>query len=157
MRRKGSEDWREPEPQVRPNVTREPPRQAAELTVIGAGARLEGNLVSVASLRIEGHVKGQITAEGDVTVAPEAQVDSDIKAANVTIAGAYRGNVTATGTIELASSAKVEGNISCSSLVVNQGASFSGQSIMDSTEAAQELAKPAEAKAEAQKKDEDAK
>ncbi len=155
MRRRGSEELREPEPQVRPNLTREPPRQA-ELTVIGAGARLEGNLVSVASLRIEGHVKGQITAEGDVTVAPEADVDSDIRAANVTIAGSYRGNVTATGTIELASTAKVEGNLSCSSLVVTQGASFSGQSIMGSSEsAAQKLAKPAEEKVEVQKKSED--
>lgn len=116
-----------------------PPNRSGELTVIGAGARLDGNLISAASLRIEGMVKGQITAEGDVTVAPEAQVDSDIRANNVTIAGKYTGNVTAAGTLELAESARVEGNLSCRALVVNQGAIFSGQSIMDSGEAAIEL------------------
>lgn len=101
-----------------------------EMTVIGQGARLEGNLISAGSLKIEGHVKGQITAEGDVIVAPEAQVDADIRANNVTIGGSYKGNVTAAGNLELTSSARVDGNISCGSLIVNRGAQFSGQSIM---------------------------
>jgi cytoskeletal protein CcmA (bactofilin family) len=140
MRRRGStDDWRETQTPAREVPARDSSRHG-ELTVIGAGARLEGNLVSVASLRIEGNVKGQVTAEGDVIVAPEAEVDSDVRAANVTIAGNYRGNVTANGTVELAPTARVDGNISCSSLIVNQGAMFSGQSIMDSSEAAQELA-----------------
>lgn len=116
-----------------------PSAKPGELTVIGAGARLDGNLISAASLRIEGMVKGQITAEADVTVAPEAQVDSDIRAVNVTIAGSYKGNVTASGTVELASSARVTGNLSCRALVVNDGAIFTGQSIMDSRENVLEL------------------
>lgn len=103
----------------------------AELTVIGKGARLEGNLISAASLRIEGSVKGQITAEGDVIVAAEADVAADIRATNVTIGGKYNGNVTATGTLELESGARVEGNVTCQSLIVNRGAGFSGQSIMN--------------------------
>lgn len=136
MRRRGaeSEQLEQKEVFVREAEQRFPPaepRPQAELTVIGSGARLEGNLISAASLRIEGLVKGQITAEGDVIVAPEAEVDSDIWATNVTISGKYAGNVTANGTIELTSTARVEGNISCRSLIVTQGAVFSGQSIMD--------------------------
>lgn len=155
MRRRGSSDaWRDTQTTPREVPARESSSRHGELTVIGAGARLEGNLVSVASLRIEGHVKGQVTAEGDVIVAPEAEVDSDIRASNVTIAGSYRGNVTANGTVELAPTAKVDGNISCSSLIVNQGAMFSGQSIMDSSEAARELA-DAEAAASAEEPEEE--
>lgn len=101
------------------------------VTVIGNGARLEGNLIAAASLRIEGTVTGTITAEGDVIVAPEAEVTADITSTNATIGGHYKGNVTATGTIELTPTARVEGNLTCRSLVVNQGAIFSGQSIMD--------------------------
>lgn len=108
-----------------------PPAAAAEVTVIGPGARLEGNLVSAASLRIEGRVKGQVTAEGDVIVAPEAHVEGDIRARNVTVAGRYSGNITSAGTLEFASTAKVEGNIVCASLIVNQGAVFTGQSDME--------------------------
>lgn len=102
-----------------------------ELTVIGKGARLEGNLVSAASLRIEGSVKGQITAEGDVIVASGAEVSADIRATNVTVGGSYSGNITASGTLEMENGARVEGNITCQSLIVNRGATFSGQSIMD--------------------------
>lgn len=112
----------------------------AELTVIGSGARLEGTLISAASLRIEGSVKGQITAEGDVIVAPGAEVSADIRASNVTIGGRYAGNVTANGTLELQNGARVDGNISCHSLVVNQGAIFSGQSIMEAESSPSSLA-----------------
>lgn len=102
-----------------------------DMTVIGVGARLDGNLISAASLRIEGKITGQVSAEGDVIVAPEAEVEADIKATNVILAGTYRGNITASGRLELSSTAKVEGNLSCASLAVEEGALFSGQSMMD--------------------------
>lgn len=111
----------------------------SELTVIGKGARLEGNLISAASLRIEGAIKGQITAEGDVIVAAGAEVAADIRATNVTIGGNYKGNVTASGTLELENGARVEGNVTCQSLIVNRGAVFSGQSIMDGGVSARDL------------------
>ena len=41
-----------------------------EVTIVGAGARLEGNVVSAGSLRIDGQVKGQINADGDVALVP---------------------------------------------------------------------------------------
>src|SRR6266516_3930800 len=64
-----------------------------EVTVVGKGARLEGSLVSAGSLRIDGQVKGKITAEGDVTLSPQSQVEADIQAQTVTVAGKYKGNV----------------------------------------------------------------
>jgi cytoskeletal protein CcmA (bactofilin family) len=39
-----------------------------EVTIIGAGARLEGNVVSAGSLRIDGQIKGQIYAVVAVSV-----------------------------------------------------------------------------------------
>lgn len=134
MRRRGPEESeRSAETTSWDREVSTPPPSAAkgELTVIGTGARLEGTLISAASLRIEGSVKGQITAEGDVIVAPGSEVAADIRASNVTIGGRYTGNVTAAGTLELQNGAHVEGNVSCQSLVVNQGAIFSGQSIME--------------------------
>lgn len=123
-------------------------RGPAEMTVIGQGAKLEGNLISAASLRIEGSVKGTVTADGDVIVAPEADVSADIRATNVTIAGSYKGNITAGGTLELSTTAKVEGNISCRSLIVNQGAILSGQSMMGADTTVGELDLSDEALAE---------
>lgn len=107
------------------------PSGQADMTVIGKGARLEGNIHSAGSLRIEGAIKGQITAEGDVILASGAEVDADIRANNVMVGSHYSGNITAAGTLELESSAKVEGNVSCKDLVVNRGAVLSGQTHMN--------------------------
>jgi cytoskeletal protein CcmA (bactofilin family) len=117
----------------RPESIQSVPRSGSDqtVTVIGSGARLEGNLIAAASLRIEGTVRGTITAEGDVIIAPEAEVSADIQSTNTTLGGHYTGNVVATGTIELTATARVEGNLTCRSLIVNKGAIFSGQSIMD--------------------------
>jgi cytoskeletal protein CcmA (bactofilin family) len=117
----------------RPESIQAVPRAVPDqsVTVIGNGARLEGNLISAASLRIEGGVTGTITADGDVIIAPEAEVSADIKSTNATLGGKFKGNAVVTGTIELTSTARVEGNLTSRSLIVNQGAIFSGQSIMD--------------------------
>jgi cytoskeletal protein CcmA (bactofilin family) len=130
MRRRGTEQEYPQEAAPRaPEYSPSP--VAGEMTVIGRGARLEGNLISAGSLRIEGSVKGQITAEGDVILADGSEVAADVKANNVTVGGHYSGNVTAAGTLELESSAKVDGNVSCQSLIVNRGASLSGQTMMN--------------------------
>ena len=102
-----------------------------EVTVLGQGASLEGNIVSAGSLRIDGKVKGQINADGDVTVSAQSQVDADIKAENCTIAGKFKGNIVVKGRAELARGGRVDGNITSKSLIVEEGGIFHGQSIMD--------------------------
>jgi cytoskeletal protein CcmA (bactofilin family) len=102
-----------------------------EVTIVGQGATLEGNIVSAGSLRIDGKVKGQVTADGDVIVSPQSQVEADIKAENVSVAGKFRGNITVSGKVELARGGRVDGNITSKVLVVQEGGIFQGQSIMD--------------------------
>jgi cytoskeletal protein CcmA (bactofilin family) len=36
----------------------------SEVSVVGRGTRIEGTVVAAGSLRVEGEVKGEITAEG---------------------------------------------------------------------------------------------
>jgi cytoskeletal protein CcmA (bactofilin family) len=102
-----------------------------EVTIVGAGARLEGNVVSAGSLRIDGQVKGQINADGDVALSPQSQVEADIRAQNVTVAGRFKGNILVKGKAVLARGGRVDGNITSKTLVVEEGGVFHGQSIMD--------------------------
>jgi cytoskeletal protein CcmA (bactofilin family) len=102
-----------------------------ETTIVGQGAALEGNVVSAGSLRIDGKVKGQINADGDVILSAHSQVDADIKAENVTVAGKFKGNIVVKGTAELTRGGRVDGNVTSKTLVVQEGAIFQGQSIMD--------------------------
>jgi cytoskeletal protein CcmA (bactofilin family) len=102
-----------------------------EVTIVGAGARLEGNVVSAGSLRIDGQVKGQINADGDVTLSPQSQVEADIRAQNVSVGGKFKGNVIVKGKAHLARGGRIDGNITSKTLVVEEGGVFHGQSIMD--------------------------
>lgn len=104
-----------------------------EVTIVGAGARLDGNLVSAGSLRIDGQVKGQINADGDVSLAPQSQVEADIRAQNVSVAGRFKGNIVVKGKAHLARGGRIDGNITSKSLIVEEGGTFHGQSIMDAS------------------------
>ena len=104
-----------------------------EVTIVGAGARLDGNLVSAGSLRIDGQVKGQINADGDVSLSPQSQVEADIRAQNVSVAGRFKGNIVVKGKAHLACGGRIDGNITSKSLIVEEGGTFHGQSIMDAS------------------------
>jgi cytoskeletal protein CcmA (bactofilin family) len=122
-----------------------------EVTIVGTGARLEGNVVSAGNLRIDGQVKGQINADGDVMLAPHSQVDADIRAQNVSVAGRFKGSLQAKGRAELNRGGRVEGTITSKTLVVEEGGIFQGQSIMDQQAGPKAQAGPAQApKAQAQ-------
>ena len=102
-----------------------------EVTIVGTGARLEGNVVSAGSLRIDGQVKGQINADGDVTLSSQSQVEADIRAQNVSVAGRFTGNIVVKDKAHLARGGRIDGNITSKTLVVEEGGVFHGQSIMD--------------------------
>ncbi len=105
--------------------------QAGEVTIVGHGAKLEGTVVSAGSLRIDGQVTGQINADGDVMLSPQSQVEADIRAQNVAVAGRFKGNILVKGRAEIAKGGRVEGNITSKTLVIEEGATFQGQSVMD--------------------------
>jgi cytoskeletal protein CcmA (bactofilin family) len=127
--------------------------QGGEVTIVGQGAKLDGNVVSAGSLRIDGQVKGQINAEGDVMLSPQSQVEADIHAQNVVVAGRFKGKIDVKGKAEIARGGRVDGDVTSKTLVVEEGAIFQGQSIMDQqgAPAAQPpVAKPAPPASEAE-------
>ncbi len=137
MFRRGDDERKEPiqpneigtEPAPTPAASRGA-SSASEVTVVGQGARLEGTLVSAGSLRIDGQVKGKIKAEGDVTLSGSSKVEADIEAQNVTVAGEFTGAIVAKARAELSSGGRVNGDVTSKTLVVAEGAVFSGQSVM---------------------------
>lgn len=106
-------------------------QQSGEVTIVGQGAKLEGTVVSAGSLRIDGQIKGQVSAEGDVMLSPQASVEADIRAQNVSVAGRFKGTIVVKGRAEIARGGRVDGDITSKTLVVEEGAIFQGQSIMD--------------------------
>lgn len=125
--------------------------QGGEVTIVGQGAKLEGTVVSAGSLRIDGQVKGQINAEGDVMLSPQSQVEADIHAQNVVVAGRFKGKIDVKGRAEIARGGRVDGDVTSKTLVVEEGAVFQGQSNMDQqSSAAAPVAKTVPAAPEAE-------
>lgn len=99
-------------------------------SLLGKGIEIQGTLTSKGSLRVDGKLQGKLHSEGDVMIGHGAVVKADIEAANVTIAGEVTGNVKCTGRLELLSSGRLRGDISVGSLVISEGAVFSGAAEM---------------------------
>jgi cytoskeletal protein CcmA (bactofilin family) len=128
--------------------------EEGEVTIVGAGARLEGNVVSAGNLRIDGQVKGQINAEGDVALSPQSQVEADIRAQNVSIAGRFKGSIQVKGKAHVGRGGRIDGNITSKTLVVEEGGIFHGQSIMDGSSPAESARPQGAPQATEEKRDE---
>lgn len=99
-------------------------------SLLGKGIEIKGTVRSKGSLRIEGSAEGNVECEGDVTVGETAVLNADVTAQNVTIGGALSGTVTCSGRLELLPTARVKGDIKVGTLVVSEGAIFSGTTQM---------------------------
>ncbi len=96
-------------------------------TVLGPGAQLTGDLEVSGSVRVDGRVKGNIKAQGALTVGQSGHIEGDVLVQDAFIAGKVQGKVEAKGKVELKASAEVQGDIVCSKLVIEEGAVFNGQ------------------------------
>ena len=100
-------------------------------SLIAQGSRIEGNLIFTDGLRIDGEVKGNISAnEGSASIlviSESARVMGHIHADHVIINGHVMGPVHASELLELQPKAKIEGDVSYKALEMHQGAVISGQ------------------------------
>ena len=100
-------------------------------SLIGATTRIDGNLVFKGGLRIDGHVRGNITAEpseGSMLVISEnARVEGEIRAAHVVVNGEVTGTVFSFELLELQPKARINGDVTYNSLEMHGGAVVSGR------------------------------
>ena len=97
---------------------------------LGQGSRVEGKLTFEGSVRIDGQVEGEITAQDTVIIGEGAEVTAQIHASTVVVHGRVTGDITASKRVELKAPATLLGNISTPSLVVHEGVVFEGHCTM---------------------------
>ncbi len=97
-------------------------------TVFGKGTRIEGDISTGGSLRVDGEVIGKIRADGDVYVGESGSIKNEIEARNIIIAGKVESNVLAHEKLEILPSGKLSGDIKTDVLVIEKGAKFVGTS-----------------------------
>jgi len=103
-------------------------------TIIGKDTVITGTLDIKGALRVDGTVKGTIICSDCVTVGATGHVEADIQAGTAIIAGHMTGNVLTAEKIELQSKCEMEGDIRTKSLVIEQGAIFTGSCSMKETQ-----------------------
>ena len=86
-------------------------RDRADVSVVGSGTRIEGTVVATGSLRVDGEVKGKITAEKEVSLSPRGRVEADIQADSITLAGQVRGDLNAKSDVSLPAESRLLGDI----------------------------------------------
>lgn len=94
------------------------------------GSRVNGKLSFEGSVRIDGHIEGDLLAKDAVWVGESAVILAQIKGASVVIEGTVTGDIIATQRIELRATAKVMGNLTAPALLIHEGAIFEGHCCM---------------------------
>lgn len=106
---------------------------------IGPRATFDGRLRCDGSVRIDGTVEGGlIEALGNVLITEGARVMADIVARTVSVAGAYKGIIKAER-VELLEGGRLWGAIHVKSFLLDEGAHFHGELIMQGGEADEPL------------------
>ena len=114
-------------------------------TVITRTTNLEGTLKSDSTVRIYGVFEGVIETAGTLIIGKAARVAANISAQHVGVAGMVKGNIAAIGRVEILSGGRVYGDIIAASLRIEEGAFFTGQSLMKTKEEQLLLEAPSEA------------
>ncbi|MFH1739474.1 MAG: polymer-forming cytoskeletal protein [bacterium] len=105
-----------------------PPKQDRQVvTTLGPDTEFEGTLKFKHSLKIDGKFKGNITAEGHVTVGSPGNVEAEIQAGSLVIEGTMTGNIVANDIVDLRSTASMHGNIHAAKLSIEEGVVLVGR------------------------------
>ncbi len=100
------------------------------VTFLGKDTAFEGKLCFNGSLRIDGHFKGEIEAEGNLIVGEEGMVEADMHLSYIVIRGEVHGNIVADQRVDIRAPGKVFGNIQSPAVVIDEGVIFEGQTKM---------------------------
>ena len=100
------------------------------INIIGAGTVIDGEIKSNGDVRIDGTVRGSVTSKAKVVIGSTGNVEGDVFCQNADISGAVKGKTTVAEMLFLKSQARINGDILTGKLVVEEGASFTGNCSM---------------------------
>lgn len=100
-------------------------------SLIGAGTRIEGDIIFTGGLRVDGEVRGNISSAnglgGTLVISEKASVEGEIVVGHVVINGTVIGPVCAGESLELLPSARVTGDVEYHQIEMQQGAVIQGR------------------------------
>lgn len=106
-------------------------------TLVGAKTELKGDITFTGGLRIDGKVRGNITAKGDanstLVLSENAVVTGNVNVPHIITNGSIKGNVRAVERIELQPKAEIAGDVYYKVIEMALGAVVNGNLVRDTT------------------------
>lgn len=101
-------------------------------TIIGEHCVVQGDLSTSQSMKVDGQVQGNLSAQGAVILGEHAVVKGNVGSTSVTVYGYLEGDIH-TQTLQLKKTARIYGNVHAQLFEVEQGAVYQGGVVMQSS------------------------
>lgn len=99
-------------------------------SMFGSGTSIQGKLSFETSVRIDGHLSGEVTSTQALLVGKGGRIEAAIETRVLAVEGVVKGPVQAKEKIEIFPGGAIEGDINCPVLIVHEGSSFDGKCTM---------------------------
>lgn len=94
---------------------------------LDSGASFEGKLCFSGTVRVDGHLRGEISSDGTLVVGETGVVEASLQLAGLIVHGTVSGDVRAEERVEVGATGEMEGNLETPSLKVEEGARVSAK------------------------------
>jgi cytoskeletal protein CcmA (bactofilin family) len=102
-------------------------------TLIGIGTTLTGDITFSGGLRVDGEIRGKVTATGEqstLVISEHARIEGEVSVTHLVINGTIIGPVVSTGFLELQPKARISGDVQYNSIELHLGAVIEGRMIV---------------------------
>ena len=94
------------------------------------GTEINGDIISQADFRLDGHLKGNFTTPGKIVIGPKGSINGDVICKNADIEGKFQGILKVEEILNVKAKATISGEVTCGKLSVQPGADFSASCVM---------------------------
>jgi len=94
--------------------------------VIAPGTRIEGKFSTTEDVRLDGTIIGDVECGKRIVMGKTGSVEGNVKTVDSSVSGKLKGEIRVSGTLHLHESANIDGIIVARKMIVDSGASYSG-------------------------------
>ena len=103
---------------------------APESCVIAKGTIIEGTFTSTSDIRMDGVIVGDIKTDKKLVMGDSGKIEGKAHCSGASISGKIEGEIKVQGPLHLSKSSFVSGKIIAKKLLVDEGASYSGETLI---------------------------
>lgn len=97
---------------------------------IAPGTHIEGKFITSEDLRLDGKITGEILCYKKLVMGENGHMNGDVVCEDSSIRGKIMGTLKVKGLLHLLATARLEGKIMAKKMVVDEGASYSGECLI---------------------------